>query len=259
MRVRAIIAIYIVYLSLTCAHAEKNSDVNLSWVNASVFVFNHPEIKQTKQLNALKDSLPVLIYLHGCAGINRDALNWASYISSLGFVVILPNSMARNGRVANCDPKLKKGNGAFPLARAYRQQEITYALNQVIDSPWAQRKNIFLMGHSEGGTAVAQSPHAEFAGEIISGETCTDRKNPAYDGIFAPIEMPVLAIASIDDEWHENKPAVKGRCADKAQGRSFFTQVDLPGSTHPTYGSPIAREAVRDFLTQHRTLPGLHN
>lgn len=254
MRTRWIVPLFILSLSITCAHAQENADVKLSWVNASVFVSNHPEIKQTNQLIELRDPLPVLIYLHGCAGINRDALSWGSFISGLGFIVILPNSMARNGRVSNCDPKLKKGNGAFPLARAYRQQEITYALNQVIHSPWAQKSNIFLMGHSEGGIAVAQSPRAEFAGEIISGETCTDRKNPAYNGIFAPLEMPVLAIAAIHDEWHENKPAVKGRCIDHAQGRSFFVQVDLPGSVHPTYGSPVAREAVEGFLNRHLTV-----
>ena len=253
MRISLLLALSLFLSGFNLVHAEENSDVALSWLNAPAFVFNHPEIKQANQLSELKNKFPVVIYLHGCAGINRDALNWGSYISSLGFIVILPNSMARNGRISNCDPKLKKGNGAFPMARKYRQQEIDYSLSQTINISWAQRQNIFLMGHSEGGIAVAQSPHSEFAGEIISGETCTNRNNPIYDGIFAPLNMPVLAIASIHDEWHENKPAVKGRCADKAQGRFFFEQVDLPGFTHPTYGSPVAREAVKDFLRQHLT------
>jgi hypothetical protein len=162
--------------------------------------------------------------------------------------------MARIGRVSNCDPKLKQGNGKFPLARKYRQEEIAYALQQTLASPWAQTSNIFLMGHSEGGIAVAQSPHAEFAGEIISGATCTNKNNPLYDAINAPLSMPVLAIASLQDEWHENKPAVMGRCIDKARGRSYFVQVDLPGSIHPTSGSPVAKNAVKDFLMHFVTL-----
>lgn len=253
MRIHLLLGFSLFLSGFNLAHSEENSDVALSWSNAPTFVFNHPEIKRVSQLFELKGKFPVVIYLHGCAGVNRDALNWGSYISSLGFILILPNSMARNGRISNCDTKLKKGSGAFPLARSYRQQEITYALNQAINSSWAQRQNIFLMGHSEGGIAVAQSSRPEFAGEIISGATCTNRNNPTYDGIFAPLNMPVLAIASIHDEWHENKPAVKGRCADKAQGRSFFEQVDLPGSAHPTYGSSVARGAVKNFLSEHLT------
>ena len=252
MKISLLILLCIFSFNSTAAQPEENADVALSWVDAPIFVFNHPELKQVNQLGELKEKLPVVIFLHGCAGINKDSLNWGSYISSLGFIVILPNSMARNGRVPNCDTKLKKGNGAFPLARQYRQQEIAYALNQTMNSAWAQRQNIFLMGHSEGGFAVAQSPRSEFAGEIISGATCTNRNNPAYDGIFAPASMPVLAIAAIQDEWFENKSATKGRCADKAFGRSYFKQVDLPGSTHPTYASPVAREAVEDFLIQNR-------
>ena len=223
-------------------------DANLSWENAIVFAVDHPDIKTVQQLSSLKTRFPVVIYLHGCAGINKDALSWGSYMSSLGFIVILPNSMARTGRVSNCDPKLKQGNGKFPLARKYRQEEITYALQQTLASPWAQIGNIFLMGHSEGGIAVAQSPHPEFAGEIISGATCTNKNNPLYDAIYAPLNIPVLAMASLQDEWHDNKPAVMGRCIDKARGRSYFVQVDLPGSVHPTYGSPIARNAVNNFL-----------
>lgn len=253
MRIFLLITLFIVSLNFNFAHSDQSTDVDLSWAEASVFVFDHPEIKKTNQLNELRDRLPVVIYLHGCTGINEDAFRWGSYISSLGFIVILPNSMARVGRVPNCDAKLKRGTSAFPLAKAYRQEEISYALIKAMNSPWAQRKNIFLMGHSEGGIAAAQSSYSQFAGIIISGATCTNRENPVYDGIFAPPNMPVLAVASIQDSWHENRPAVRGRCADKAQGRLFFEQVDLPGSRHPTSVSPAAREAVKKFLTKYRT------
>jgi dienelactone hydrolase len=242
------LAVFFLLILSASGRTQGIADANLSWDNAIVFAADYPEIKTVSQLSSVNTRFPVVIYLHGCAGINKDALNWGSYIASLGFIVILPNSMARIGRVSNCDPKLKQGNGKFPLARKYRQEEIAYALQQTLASPWAQTSNIFLMGHSEGGIAVAQSPHAEFAGEIISGATCTNKNNPLYDAINAPLSMPVLAIASLQDEWHENKPAVMGRCIDKARGRSYFVQVDLPGSIHPTSGSPVAKNAVKDFL-----------
>jgi poly(3-hydroxybutyrate) depolymerase len=49
-------------------------DANLSWENAIVFAADHPEIKTIQQLSSLKTRFPIVIYLHGCAGINKDAL-----------------------------------------------------------------------------------------------------------------------------------------------------------------------------------------
>ena len=240
-------------LAIHQARATSSNDVEFSWLSARLFVPDVDNPVGVDYANNLDKAYPVVLYLHGCMGINKDALNWARLIGSIGFVVVLPDSMARTGRVPNCDPKLKKGNGAFPAARIYRQQEISYALNKILAADWAQKKNIFLMGHSEGGWAAAQSKHDEFAGVIISGATCTNRNNLANDGIFAPANMPVLAVASIDDEWYANKPSIKGRCADKAADRSLFRQVDLLGSTHSTFGSSIARDAVKNFLIDYRS------
>jgi hypothetical protein len=230
--------------------AEK--DVELSWEKAPVYLPGKLLSTAVDQIDITKPT-PVLIYLHGCTGIyGPHDLSWASYIADQGFIVILPDSMARPGRISNCDPKLKGGTNAFPKAAKYRQEEITYALSQVMASPWADKKNIFLMGHSEGGIATAQSPHLEFAGKIISGWTCTNKNNSSYDGIYSPKNQPILAVASIDDEWRKGKP-VEGRCADKADGRSNFRQIDLEGWTHGTYGNSDARKGVKEFLSQYLT------
>ena len=164
----------------------------------------------------------------------------------------MPDSMARPGRLTNCDPRLKKRTNTFPAVYEYRQQEITYALEQTTASSWADKRNIFLMGHSEGGIAVAQSPHAEFAGKIISAWTCTDKNDPAFDGIFSPKNLPVLAMASLEDEWRKGTPH-EGRCANKAEGRLNFKQVDRQGSIHTTYDNVEARNAVKEFLEKNIT------
>jgi hypothetical protein len=142
----------------------------------------------------------------------------------------------------------------FPQAYAYRQQEITYALDQIGKSPWADKRNIFLMGHSEGGIATAQSNHGGFRGIIISGWTCTnvivaESKHPEIGGIHSPKDIPVLAIAYKDDVWRKGKNN-EGRCADKADGRDLV-QIDLEGNSHDTFGVKVAEDAVSIFLRQH--------
>ena len=43
-----------------------------------------------------------------------------------------------------------------------------------------------------------------------------------------------------------------GNCANKAQGRTNFKQINIVGSEHQTFGSTDAQNAVRKFLDQYR-------
>jgi dienelactone hydrolase len=226
-------------------------DVEKSWEDAVVYIPGKFFTTSVGKVSVDKP-LPVVIYLHGCFGLNRthDA-SWASLLADQGFIVVMPDSMARPGRIPNCDPKIKGGN-FFPNAFKYRQQEIGYALEQTQKASWADKRNIFLMGFSEGGVGVAQSTHDGFAGRIIMGWSCTNKNNPAFDGIFSSKDSPVLAIASENDDWRIGKPTA-GTCANKAQDRTNFKNVDIPGSEHTTYGSDAAKDAVKSFLTQYRS------
>ena len=180
----------IALLSFFITRAVFAKDVEKSWEDAVVYVPGKTFTTSVSQISFDKP-MPVVIYLHGCAGINRqhDA-SWASLLTGLGFIVVMPDSMARPGRIPNCDPKVKGGN-SFPNAFKYRQQEIAYALEQAQKASWANKNNIFLMGFSEGGIGVAQSPHNGFAGRVIMGWTCTNKNNPDFDGIFSSKNSPV--------------------------------------------------------------------
>ena len=241
----------IALLGLLLASNVFAKDVEKSWDEAVVYMPGKSFTTSVNKILADKP-LPVAIYLHGCAGINKthDA-NWAALLTSQGFVVVMPDSLARPGRIPNCDPRIKGGN-AFPAASAYRQQEIGYALEQTQKASWADKRNIFLIGFSEGGIGVAQSRHNGFAGRIIMGWTCTHKGNAELDGIYSPRDTPVLAIASVNDDWRKGKPT-EGNCANKATDRQNFRQVDIPGSEHSTFASTDAQKAVKDFLTQYKS------
>ena len=221
--------------------------VERSWDKALVYTPNAFFSKSTD--SKIEEKLPVVIYLHGCTGIEpRHDIEWAKFIAGLGFIVVMPDSMARPDRRSNCDPKAKSGTNAFPQANEYRQQEIGYALEHLKNVPWVDNKNIFLMGHSEGGIATARSNYSGFNGIIISGWTCTN-PNPQSNGIFSPKETPALAIAYVDDAWRKGKPN-EGRCADQAGGRNIV-QLDLEGTEHSTFQNKLAQTAVAEFLKKY--------
>jgi dienelactone hydrolase len=240
---------FVSWIALFFLTAAQAKDVEFSWEKAVVHVPGTFFSKSTKDL-VLEKKYPAIIYLHGCTGIQSGHdIQWAKLMAAQNFVVVLPDSMARPNRLSNCDPKLQGGTNIFPAAYEYRQQEISYAKDQIMKSSWWDQKNIFLAGHSEGGIATAQSTHGGFNGLFISGWTCTHKNNPSFDGLKSPIEIPAIAVASVDDSWRKGK-FNEGRCATKSAGRNL-TQIDLPGREHNTYDSRFARDSVVKFLNEN--------
>ena len=236
------VTLQIIFFTAICSA----QDVALSWANGHAFLPGEPTPTSLKNIKNEK-KLPVVIYLHGCTGVYPPHdFEWAKEISKNGFIVIIPDSMARENRKSNCDPRVKGGTNAFPMAYKYRQEEITYAFDQLLLSAWADERNLFLMGHSEGGIATAQSKHVGFKGKIISAWTCTQKNNPSFGSIQSPKEVPLLAVAYLDDAWRKGKPT-EGRCIDSAEGRNL-TQIDLVGIEHSTFSNATARKEVIKFL-----------
>jgi poly(3-hydroxybutyrate) depolymerase len=82
---------------VTCSSAFAQ-DVELSWDKGLAYTPGAFLSKSPKSLT-IEKKLPVLIYLHGCAGIyHPHDVAWAKMIAEQGFLVILPDSMARPNR-----------------------------------------------------------------------------------------------------------------------------------------------------------------
>ncbi len=234
--------------SFAQAAENREEGVRKSWEKAEVFVPGSFFTSAPSKVSVEKP-LPVVIYMHGCTGISMHDSQWGNYIKGLGFIAVLPDSMARPGRKQNCNPATKRG-GLFPQAHAMRQEEIRYALEQVKKSPWADSKNIFLMGHSEGGVAAARNRLDGFRGIIISGWHCTNSQDTNFDGVFAPIETPILTLEWDRDPWYAGTTR-DGSCTNKFGERKKTRQILFSGSQHDTYQQSGAQDAVARFLKEN--------
>jgi dienelactone hydrolase len=235
--------IFSVSASYVYADDTAGNNVVKSWDNAKVFVPSSSKATTPDKVKVDKP-LPVVIYMHGCAGYSSESADWGSYLKSLGYIVVQPDSFAWRSE-SNCDTKAKR-SGMFPKVHGMRQQEIKFALEEVKKSSWADKNNIFLMGFSEGGTAAARTRLAGFSGIIITGWRCTNAKNENFNGIFAPLETPILTIEWNRDDWQTE--ATKGSCADKFGDRPKAAQILLPGNGHAVFDQVNAREAVAKFI-----------
>ena len=146
--------------------------IEKSWDESRVYVPGSFFEKSISNLK-LEKKYPVVIYLHGCNGITSfNDTRWGKFISEMGFVAILPDSLARPGRISNCDPSTTSTSHRFPMALPYREQEIFYAINELKKMTWVDSENIFLMGHSEGANAVAITKAKGVRGVILSSGYC---------------------------------------------------------------------------------------
>jgi dienelactone hydrolase len=218
--------------------------LSYSWVKAVVYM---PEsmFPKTVEILSQPSKHPVLIYLHGCAGLNDDSREWGRFIKNLGFIVIQPDSFAIPDRKSNCDPRtqtpmLLKDFDTFKL----RNRELLQARNELRKLDWLDQKRIFLMGHSEGGMTVSRTGIDSFRGVIASGYWC-------HQGLVVKhATAPFLFLNWREDPWFMGRAASRNPtiCQQHADQRPATTQVLLDGRGHATSGSPEAKEAVERFL-----------
>jgi len=227
------------------------TQVAQSWEKAVVYL---PRASKTISIDQIKTdkTYPVAIFMHGCGGIawGSEAYDWGKLLASEGLLVVMPDSLARSDRKPSCDPKTHRA-GLFPPVHGMRLEEIRYASEQIRKSPWFDGENLFLIGFSEGATAVVRTRLKGFRGVIATSWTCTNANVPSLDGIFLPPETPLLTLAHEDDPWVTN--TTRGSCAQKMSGRQDAQHITVPGKGHGTYDTKEARQAVVQFVK--RLLP----
>ena len=198
------------------------------------------------KLAGLRKKRPTVIFMHGCAGLGRGNLRYMRLLAQAGYVVIAPDSFARRYRPETCIPSEHRGIKGAPHRRVnrMRQEEIHHAVYRVRRIPWVDRKSLFLMGHSQGGTAAASYEGNEFNAHIISGSVC-------WRGVRSPSGTPFLAFYSEDDPWRRNRPA--DSCLRRATRRGVNMEFHLfEGRAHNLSRNERARRLILDFLNRHR-------
>lgn len=208
------------------------------------------DLETKRKLDGLSGRIPTIVYLHGCLGLEMEAYIDVLNLALAGYAVVAPDSFGRPNRIANCDPKMGTTEN-FPQTFAYREAEIRYAAERVRELTWVDQVNVFLMGFSEGGHAIALYRGNEYKAHIITAWTCYNR-HPNWrhlDGLHAPRGKPVLAIVGAQDPWFANEWH-RGHCGelmDRRVGRS----VVIDTAAHYVTWWPEAEKALLEFLRTH--------
>jgi len=261
-RVVQTLGMMIALLVAACASGlprpEAMGELQLTWYNARVAfpdalglgggagALNDPAVAARL---AGADKQPVVIYMHGCTGIEGPDRALIKDIAQAGFVVVAPDSMARRYRPYQCSTWDKRG-GYNLFVFDFRQAEINYAIQELYQTGWADLDNLFLVGVSEGGLAVAHYRGDMVRARVITQWTC--HGSTLVRGISAPEETPILAIVRGDDPWYTGKDSKqRGDCGayfgDRPGSRSIVLEK---GSDHNGIKDDEMVAEITRFLKQ---------
>lgn len=236
------------------------TEVHRTWSRALVYLpqeagghfgrllANQESFAEEVTSNPKKPKLPTILYLHACEGLghHREDLK---RLSKLGFVVIAPDSFAREHRPLGCDEERERFIRYFDIAAAFQKAELDYAVQRLREFSWIDRSNLFLIGSGLGGMVAAHYQGADFAGHVIEGWGCRG-PNRVFDGIWAPRDVRIFSAVSRNDPWYQKNPGFGVDCASFLRDRPGSVSVVLERPAHYVSWYPKSRAALIKFLTR---------
>lgn len=210
-----------------------------SWEAAAVFL---PGTSTQTTVAALANqrAAPVLIALHGCAGLG-GLPSWGPELAALGYIVIMPDSLARSDRANRftCSGN-SVGTGNLDIYDK-RIEEAEYAISKVKGQTWYDGKHLVLLGHSEGGFTTSRKAYSGISAAVISGYWCS-----GTGGMLVGSVAPTLSVNYAQDPFYFNKPGFSvPSCSGGLQGSKH---VVLAGAVHSAFDTEAGKQEVLDFL-----------
>jgi dienelactone hydrolase len=196
-----------------------------------------------------ENRIPLVIYLHGCNGLDQSSSIDIEFLLSKGYAVLAPSSFARKYKPKSCEPSTYTG-GLHRDVLLFRLAEASYAHQAANNLSWVDKRNIFMMGFSEGGLTTARYGRGGLAGRIILGWTCNSGW-PEYRGIAGPRDEPILAVVASKDPWFRN-PSTSGDCGSWMFFRRNAESVVVDLNIHGVQLFPEVREKIVKFLELNR-------
>jgi len=249
-------------LLLACtvaAAASDKAELQRTWQSAWVFVpaanetgYSRVAATELDDYLAGRERRPraVILYAHGCDGLSGITTASGRYLARAGYVVVAPDSYARRYKPVSCKPARHAGS----LHRAvlgWRQNELHFAMDKLLEMEAVHGLPLVLMGHSEGGITVATIGAMPAAvARIIEGWTC-HAGWPEYRGLAAPDTQPVLALVGAADPWFALRQ-LHGDCGAFMEGAAqrsiVFHAPDERAQQHWLSFHAEVRDTILQFI-----------
>lgn len=181
---------------------------------------------------AAPNSVPAIILMHGCTGIESNVSDWAADFVAQGWHVVVmdSNSPRFNGDTCGSRPNPKGPTNLERAADAYAALDYLHQ-NSAID-----KSRIYLLGWSDGAIAAGLS-----ASKNVMGFWNRTDADPRYAGVVSiypscwewfqngDLEVPTLVVGGSADDWTPVSECVSFANQSK---RSDIKVHVIDGATH---------------------------
>jgi len=200
-----------------------------------------------------KQKIPTVLYMHGSGDFIRGDTYREWICNDLGFAFICPRSHILKNRPTYVSPAPKK---QYKKVHRLRQAEIKFSSKKIKKIKWIDKKNIFLMGNSEGALAAGIYPGDEFKARVILAWSCEDGYYSQDTHIGSKKHEPILSIIGTEDEYfginseftNTKKHKIQGHCIEALLEHGNSKVVVLPKTKHNLTDNPYTKYEIINFL-----------
>jgi dienelactone hydrolase len=194
--------------------------------------------------------VPVVIFVHGIAGLSTIGDEWTRALNSWGIGVFMPDHLSGRG-IAPMSPE------DFMLSGLARMVDVYHALPRLLKDPRIDPERIALMGYSFGGLVTLLSsqerfraryglPNVQFAAYIPLYANCAYR----YHDDLKVAARPIRLFHGTSDDWCPVEQC-RALVADLKKAGADITLTEYSGASH-AYDDPSIK--VRLNLPQAMSL-----
>ncbi|MEA3512251.1 MAG: hypothetical protein U9R37_01475 [Campylobacterota bacterium] len=212
----------------------------------SQFIKKYPNFKTNKKI-------PTVLFMHGSGKFVGGETYRQWIVEDCNFAFISPNSHAIKNRPKYKSPSSKK---IYNEVHKIRQAELKYNTKMLLDLKWTSKKNMFLIGSSEGALAVGIYKGDEYKARVILAWSCEDGYYSSDTSIGAKTTKPILAIIGSHDEYFSTNSKfvddkdenISGHCLEALLEYKNSKVVILPKTKHKLLDNIYTQSEIVNFL-----------
>lgn len=145
---------------------------------------------------------PAVVLLHGCAGVSKRDMRWASRLTTWGFAVLHLDSLSPRGLKSICaDPS--------QLSASARASDAQAALAYLSSLPSIRRDRIGVVGWSHGAWTALSIVHEDHAQPLPAAFQAVVAFYPYCPDVVRNTRTPLLILIGERDTWTPS-----ARCRD---------------------------------------------